>query len=229
MALSEEYEFRTIVSGSPSATTAVMIVHDWFGITDMTRASVRRLGDKGIRAMAIDLYRGHAAETHQQAQELMDALDEDYAQEIILASLKDLSADGRPVAIIGYSLGGSIALRTAINHPNLIIAAASIYGGGYNAADDAALKTAGPILMITGSADSWAYPEQMSFEERMWRLGNPIESYVYPGAEHAFAQPLYNSGANYDLMATRAMHTILDDFLNRRLSPEKMAGNVHNL
>jgi dienelactone hydrolase len=41
--------------------------------------------------------------------------------------------------------------------------------------------------------------------------------YVYPGASHAFAQPLFNEGRTYDPMAAEVAWRLSEDFLRRRL------------
>lgn len=210
-------KFSAYAAGAIDAPARVLIMHDWFGVTDFTRESVDRLGAQGIRAMAVDLYRGQVASTHERASELFDALDSDYAHAAALAGLYALGAEENPTAIIGYSAGGNFAFRAAAEYPQLVAASAVIYGGGFEVIDDTSLANAGPILVVTGAGDDWAYGELVGFEKRMRGLGRHLESYVYPGVGHAFAQPLYDQGRAYDEMATQAMHNVLDHFLERHL------------
>ncbi len=210
-------KFNAYIAGPANAGAGALILHDWFGLTDFTKESVDRLGQQGLRAMAVDLFNGLSAETHDQAGVLAGKLEADYAQSATLAGLSSLKAGQIPVAVIGYSMGGRTALRTAAQHPDLIKAAALIYAGGYDGTDDKSLAAAGPILSITGSADEWAYSEQAILEKRLLTVDRNLESYVYPGAVHAFAQPLFNEGKTYDKVATQAMRDVLDSFLKRHL------------
>lgn len=43
------------------------------------------------------------------------------------------------------------------------------------------------------------------------------EVFIYPGAEHAFAQPLFNRGKTYDPVAAEVAWRLSEDFLKRRL------------
>ncbi len=210
-------ELQAIAAGPAESEIGVLIVHDWFGISDLTKETVDRLGRKGVRSIAVDLFAGQAAHDHEEAQRLSAALDPDDAQDMVLAGLKALNADRNPVAVVGYSMGGRIALRAASENPDLVRSVAIIYGGGFSGIDDKMLSAAGPILAVTGSADEWSYVEHAGLEKRLRALGGQMETYVYPGADHAFAQHLYNEGKNYDQVATEAMRNVLDDFLGRHL------------
>jgi len=46
------HEFRAFVAGPEDAKAAVLIVHDYFGISDATKESVQRLGAPGYRSVA---------------------------------------------------------------------------------------------------------------------------------------------------------------------------------
>src|SRR4051794_39899587 len=48
-------EFRAFVAGPASAEAAVLVVHDYFGISDAMKQSVERLGTLGFRSVAVDL------------------------------------------------------------------------------------------------------------------------------------------------------------------------------
>ena len=52
-----------------------MVVHDYFGISDATKQSVERLGALGYRSVAVDLYGGKSATSHEGAVQLMQFLD----------------------------------------------------------------------------------------------------------------------------------------------------------
>ena len=61
---SDGHEFRAFVAGPVDADAAVLIVHDYFGISDATKESVQRLGALGYRSVAVDLYGGKSATSH---------------------------------------------------------------------------------------------------------------------------------------------------------------------
>lgn len=49
--------------------------------------------------------------------------------------------------------------------------------------------------------------------------GVGAEVYVYPGADHAFAQPLFNGGRTYDAAAADVAWRLTENFLSRRVGP----------
>ena len=57
----------------------------------------------------------------------------------------------------------------------------------------------------------------LAFSKAADAAGVGAEVYVYPGAEHAFAQPLFNQGRTYDPVATDVAWKVTDSFLARRL------------
>src|ERR1700721_1258240 len=72
---SDGTEFRAFVAGPANAKAAVLVVHDYFGISDAAKQSVERLGTLGYRSGAVDLYGGKSATSHEEAVQLMQALD----------------------------------------------------------------------------------------------------------------------------------------------------------
>jgi carboxymethylenebutenolidase len=209
--------FHSLAAGPKHSRAAVLLVHDWFGLSPLSEAMVDRLGAAGYSAVAVDLYKDERATDHANAERLMKALDQEQAQKIIAAAASYLSKDGAPIAIVGFSMGGKIALQGMLNNPTAIKAAAIVYGGSFEDIPDETLKTAGPVLVITGSNDDWAYSSLTALEDRMRKLGNPIEAYVFPGMQHAYAQKLFNAGKNYNEAATKASMSVLDNFIARQV------------
>lgn len=209
------------VAGPEAAEAAVLVVHDWFGVTDFTHQTVTRLASLGYRTLAVDLYGGESADTHERANELMSNLDPGTAEAILRDGLRRLSSPGRRIAVIGFSMGGAHAFRLAASEPAAVAAAVVFYGGGLETMQsDLVGDLAGPVLVITGSGDQWALASALEILPRMRDAEKAMELYVYPGADHAYAQPLFNSGANYDAVATRVTWRVVEDFLARHLRDE---------
>ena len=207
-------EIAAYVAGPEDASERVLIVHDWFGLTPSTKAEVVWFGNHGMRAVAIDLYGGQAAETHKEAEKLMNGLDPAAAARTIHSALEAIGAGQRPVVIIGYSMGGKIALDAQIADQQMISGTALVYGSGYENIPDAALSSLSkPVLVATGSKDGGSMSAAEALQQRMSAFGHPIESYVYPGVDHAYAQSLFNGGKNYDLKATMATRNVIEDFV----------------
>ena len=209
-------EIAAYVAGPEDAKERVLIIHDWFGLTPSTKAEAVWFGNHGVRAMAIDLYGGQVAGTHKEAEKLMNGLDPTVAAKTIRSALEATGAERHPVVIIGYSMGGKIALDAQIADREMISGAALVYGSGYDDIPDTMLSGLDrPILVATGSKDTGSVSAAEALQHRMSGFGHPIESYVYPGVDHAYAQSLFNDGKNFDLKATMATRNVIEDFVKR--------------
>jgi dienelactone hydrolase len=103
--LADGSQSRAFVAGPADAQFAVLVVHDYFGISDATKQSVNHLGSLGYRALAVDLYAGKAATSHEDAVKLMQSLDRKATDKILQAGLDYLRQPGRKVATLGFSMG----------------------------------------------------------------------------------------------------------------------------
>lgn len=207
---------RVLESGPESAPVASVLVHDWFGVSAAYREAIERLAALGHRVVALDLYDGRAATTHRDAWNLMQALDAAAAARGIDAALASVARDGRRVALVAFSMGCPHAMRAAIRNGPAVDATVVFYG---ETVDDpqALASLGGPVLAIYGSRDGDAAAQAAAFSAAADSAGVGAEIYIYPGAHHAFAQPLFNEGRTYDAVAARAAWTLAEDFLFRRL------------
>jgi len=57
------------------------------------------------------------------------------------------------------------------------------------------------------------------FLSTMKEVKRPCEMFVYPGADHGYAQPLFNEGKNYNPEAVRTTWVLVEDFLGGHLRP----------
>ena len=162
------------------------------------------------------LYGGQVATTHDQASKLLQSVRDDLAGREIDGAIAQLAQSGRPVAVMGFSMGAKHALAAALRNP-AVHATVLWYGETIN--DPAKLRQlAGPALLVVGSHDGTSAAENSAaFSKAADAAGQGAEVYVYPGADHAFAQPLFNAGRTYDPVAANAAWLLSQDFLQRRL------------
>jgi carboxymethylenebutenolidase len=108
---------------------AVIVVHEAWGLTDDIRDLCRRLAAAGFLAAAPDLYRGALPADLARARELARGLDLGRAMADLAAVVRHLAADPRAgaVGIVGFCLGGGVALAAA-GHVEGLAAAAPFYG-----------------------------------------------------------------------------------------------------
>jgi carboxymethylenebutenolidase len=168
--------------------SAVLLLHAWWGLTPFFRAVCERLAGQGFVTLAPDLYHGATAATSEGAKQLRSGLDDEQANAEIQAAVKCLQrhpgVSGASVGVVGFSLGGYLALRLA-RHVGSAVAAVVVFyateGGRFDTAQGAFLGH------FAASDGCWAGPRAMhSLYERLWAAGCEAEFYVYPDTVHAF-------------------------------------------
>ena len=207
--------FASYVAGPRDAGECVVLVHDWFGVSPFYTEAADRLAQQGYCVVAVDLYNGRSATTHDEAGALLSALDANLAGEKIDAAIKSLGDRPRKVAVMGFSMGARHALAAALR--NKSVRATVLWYGDTTKDTDRLASLSGPVLVVAGSKDGSAVDDAAAFVKATDAVGAAAETYVYPGAVHAFAQPLFNQGKTYDPVAAETAWRITEDFLTRRL------------
>ncbi len=208
--------FTAYVSGPKDAARGIVLVHDWFGVSPFYTEAAEKLARRGYRVVAVDLYGGRRATTHEEAGALLGQLRDDLAARELDAAIKWSAEGGRKLAAMGFSMGAKHALSAALRNSSV---QATILWYGETVKDPEQLRRlAGPALLIVGSHDGPAAAESsLAFSKAADMAGVGAEVYLYPGADHAFAQPLFNQGKTYDPVATEVAWQLSESFLNRRL------------
>jgi len=209
-------EYKVFAAGAEDAGAAVIFVHDYFGISAAAKQSVERLASFGYRVVGVDLYKGKSATEHNAAMALMHDVDKGETMRILRAAINYLKRPGRKIASVGFSAGCVDAMNANLLAPELFSGTILIYGGGYDQIEKEKLnKLTSPVLAITGSLDKWPMDAAMNF--MTLQKEKPFSLYVQYGADHGYAQPLFNGGKNYDYEATRITWVLVEDFLRQRL------------
>jgi carboxymethylenebutenolidase len=213
-------ELRAFVAGPADANAGILVVHDYLGISESTRQSVEHLGVLGYRTIAVDLYGGKSATNHEEAVKLMRSLNRQSTDKILQAGLDYLKQPGRKIATLGFSMGGLESLNANLNDPDAVSATVMIYGSGFDkTAPQRLQRLQSPVLVVTGGEDVDATQAAINFFSSMKAAKRSYEMLIYPGADHGYAQPLFNGGKNYNAEAVRATWILVDDFLGRHLRP----------
>lgn len=210
-------------SCAPERRPGVLVVHGGAGLDDHARGRARRFADAGYLAFACDMYgeavRGHRDRIMQQIGELRGnraALSLRVGAAI--GMLKEHpQCDGR-VVMIGYCLGGLVALESARAGLDLS-GVVCVHGNLSTAAPAQAGSIKARILVCHGSRDPHAPASQVpAFVDEMNLAGADYQLVIYGGAMHGFTHETATEPANgvaYDATADRrssiAIKTFLDD------------------
>lgn len=175
--------------------SAVMLVHEWWGLNDQIKSVAAELAKEGYITLAADLYEGAVTDEPSTARRLMQNVDPVAATDTLASWIGWLKAHpkGRgQVATIGWCFGGGWSLNASLAAP---VDATVVYYGDVakSAAELAPLE--GPVLGHFATRDRWVNREMMAgFEEALKEAGKRHRLYWYE-ADHAFANP---TGARYD-------------------------------
>jgi carboxymethylenebutenolidase len=165
---------------------AVVVLHEWWGLTQQVRGVADRLAREGFTVFAPDLYRGQVAKDAAEAQRLMTALDRRRAMEDVSRAVEALQrrAPGTKVAVLGFCMGGALTLAAAALEGRLA-AAVPFYGIPPEEAADLT-KIRCPVLGHFANIDDWCTPDRVdALEKKLKGAGVPLELHRYD-AGHAF-------------------------------------------
>jgi len=173
----------------------VLVVHEWWGLTDYPRMRAKKLAELGYLAMAVDLYgNGRTADNPTDAQNLAMPFYQNPQiafQRLMAAEQKVKTlpqADTSHVAAIGYCFGGGMVLNAArlgADTKGVVSFHGSLSGAP---AKKELLKS--KILVCHGAADPFVPQKDVdAFKKSMDSIQADYTFKAYPGALHAFTNP----------------------------------------
>lgn len=171
---------------------AIIVVQEWWGLTDHIKDIARRCAGEGYVAIAPDLYSrlGHPLTTDaSEAGRLMHTLKQDDGLNDLNATVDYLKlapeVDATKIGVTGFCMGGSYALMLPCVNPE-IKAAVPFYGQVPNP-DTPIQKLACPLLYLYGEDDGWITKADVQrLTAALKKYNKPGEIKTYPGASHAF-------------------------------------------
>lgn len=173
-----------VPAGSGPAPT-VVVIHEWWGVTDQVQSVAEKLAAEGFVALAVDLYRGLVTRDPAEAERQMKALPRERALADLRGAIDYLRAHPRSngkVAVTGFCMGGAYTFAAACFIRGL---AAAVPFYGLPPAPDWSLVDV-PILAHVASRDTWVTPAAAEkVQETLAARGQRMDLHVYE-ADHAF-------------------------------------------
>ena len=175
--------------------TAVVVIHEIFGLTDWVRGVADQLAEAGYIAIAPDLLSGagpnggntSSFENVDAARRAISSLPPDQITQDLNAAvgyLRELPACNGKVVVAGFCWGGSQTFRFATNN-NTIQAALPFYGSGPTDPQEIA-RIQCPVLGFYGGNDARVNASLPESERLMKEAGKTFEPVLYDGAGHGF-------------------------------------------
>jgi carboxymethylenebutenolidase len=175
----------------PGKGPGMIVIQEWWGLTDQIKGVADMFAREGFVALAPDFYHGKGAKIGEpdKAQKLMmeffqantAAKDAKGAAEYLATHS---AVTSKKVGVIGFCMGGFLALLVGSVAPDKVAAVVDCYGVGQRMPDLAPLRGI-PVLGIFGGKDHSAV-EFEALEKAAKESGVAFTKYTYPEADHAF-------------------------------------------
>ncbi|WP_313821384.1 dienelactone hydrolase family protein [Citricoccus sp.] len=168
----------------------VIVIQEWWGLTDHMRDVCDRLAAEGFTALAPDLFGGWVAHDGEEAGEMMQNLPaEEGARQLAGAVDYLLSLDSvtsKTVGAVGFCMGGGFVLALAADQGAKVSAAVPFYGVG-QAVPQAYAGVKAAVQGHYAEQDSMFSPQDARAQEQQIREESGAEvEYFFYDAPHAF-------------------------------------------
>ena len=193
----QKSEIKLTVNGKPlnaylaspsSGGPGVLVLPSWWGLKPFFKEVCDQLAEHGYTALAPDYYNGRIGNTIDEAKVLQEGVEGDLeSMRAMIKAAKDHLASlrtGKPIAIVGYSMGTDWAVMTAAAEPD--VAATVLFYGGWST-DFSKMKS--KVLGHYAEKDEWVPFEQAKeMEQNMKAAGVDVTIHLYPGVAHWFME-----------------------------------------
>ena len=202
------------VQGDDGPGRGVLVLHSFWGLTSSVKSLADDLADRGYTVLAPDINFGELPESEQEALDHLGAASPDRLASLVLSAaglLYEKASEG-PIAIIGFGMGGSLALWASVRLSDLVTAAVSFYGS--QQIDFAGSRSA--YMIHLAEQDDYITEDEAVFMEATMGLEDlEVEVIHYPGTRHGFCEP---DGETFDPDAFDLAWSRSLEFLEKRLA-----------
>ena len=182
-----------LAPASDGAGLGVVVIQEWWGLVPHIQDVCDRFAAEGFTALAPDLYHGATVPNSEpdEAGKAAMALDIDRAAHDMSGAVDFLGSHpavrGQGVGVVGFCMGGDLALWLATVRPDQVKAVVPFYGmtPGDNEPDWSRLEAA--VEGHYAEHDDLAgFDAARSLEKKLTDLGKEVRIFLYPGTSHAF-------------------------------------------
>ncbi len=182
----------------------VLVIQEWWGLVPHIKDVVERFAAAGFTALAPDLYHGESSTEPDGAGKLMMALNLEQAAKDLSGAVTLLQerSGADKIGVVGYCMGGGLALVTAATRPDAVAACAPYYGViPWPTAQPNWAAIEATVEGEYAEFDDYAGPEaSAALQVQLRELGKTATLHVHPGTHHAFfndARPeVYDAAAS---------------------------------
>ncbi len=179
-------------AGGTAGAPGVIVLQEWWGLVDQITRTCDRFADEGFVALAPDLYHGTTVPLTEpdEAGKQMMALAMDSTARLLGGAVDELlERTGRSgVGVVGFCMGGGLALVLATQRPDAVRAVVPAYGliPWPDAQPDWDALTAAVQGHAAGLDDYFTPEAARALEADLSARGKSVEFFHYDDANHAF-------------------------------------------
>jgi carboxymethylenebutenolidase len=193
----------------------ILVLPSWWGLKPFFKQVCDQLAEHGYTALAPDYYGGRVANTIDEAKALQEEVESDFdAMGALIKAAKDQLVSlrpGKPIGIIGFSMGTDWAIITAAKEPD--VAATVLFYGGWST-DFSQMKS--KVLEHHAEIDEWfPFDRAQEMERDMQAAGVDVTLHSYPGVAHWFME---TDRPEYDPAAVQLAWERTFEFLKKNLA-----------
>jgi len=196
------------IESRTTALPAVVLLHEIFGANKAMRRAAERFAEVGYQVLVPDLFwriepgieLSYSPEDRNTALDLLSRFDADLAVADVATTVehaRHLPGSNGNVALVGFCLGGLIAVRAAPEAKPQAVA--SLYGVRIDQYLDDIQTYGGPVSLHFGADDDLVPIETAKQISEATRDFGNVDVHIYPGAGHGFfnslRRDLYNEAA----------------------------------
>ncbi|HEX3621855.1 MAG TPA: dienelactone hydrolase family protein [Acidimicrobiales bacterium] len=182
-----------LAPANEGAGLGVVVIQEWWGLVDHIVEVCDRFAAEGFTALAPDLYHGKKvpnAEPDEAGKAAM-ALELPRAAKDMSGAVDFLQGHsavrGNGLGVVGFCMGGGLALWLATMRPDAVRAVVPFYGIAPHGAEPKWSALSAAVEGHYAEHDDLANQEAVAaFEEHLRELGKDVRVFTYPGTAHAF-------------------------------------------
>ncbi len=184
--------YLAVPDGGPQSGPGIIVLQEWWGLVDQIKRTCDRFAGAGFVALAPDLYHGTSVpltEPDEAGKQMMALRMEDAAKDLSGAVDELRRRTGRDqVGVIGFCMGGGLALVLATQRPDAVKAVVPAYGLiPWPDAQPDYSKLEAAVQVHAASEDDFFTPDAArQLESELKSFGKSVEFHHYEGAGHAF-------------------------------------------
>jgi carboxymethylenebutenolidase len=183
----------------------VVVIQEWWGLNDHVKDVCDRFAAEGFAALAPDIYQGKLATSPSEAGKLMMALNIQEAEKILNGATQALlshdSCTSKSAGVVGFCMGGQLAMYAAATNPEQVSACVNFYGIHPRVKPPYAQMKAA-VLGLFGEKDSSVDAKAIDeLRKELAAAGKSFEFHTYKNVGHAFfndTRPVYDEESARD-------------------------------